>query len=132
MTQSEQARIAARYPNRGSRRLALAVTLLLATAGLIWVVWTGLYHALPPVSGRVSSFQVMSDEEVRLVLTVDRPDPSVPATCTVIAQAVSFERVGQLDVKVPSSDVALADIPVVIRTLSRATSVSLLSCSPSR
>lgn len=126
-TPEERERIAARYPAR--RRwpfvaLGIVLGVLLGT----WTLWTALYHANPAVSAQVLSFQVVSDSEVRLVLHVDRPDPSVAGVCTVIAQSENYQQVGELDVQLAPGTTRLVDVPVTLRTIARATSASLQSC----
>ena len=126
-TPEESARIAARYPRR--RRWPF-VTLGVVLGVLLgsWTLWTAVWHANPAVSAQVLSFQVTSDSEVTLVLHVDRPDPSVVGVCTVIAQSVNYQQVGELDVRIPAGSQRLTDVDVVLKTISRATSASLQRC----
>ncbi|HET7724087.1 MAG TPA: DUF4307 domain-containing protein [Propionibacteriaceae bacterium] len=126
-TPEERARIAARYPR--PRRwpavvLGVAFALLLGS----WTLWTAVWHANPPVSAQVLSFEVVSDSEVRVVLHVDRPDPSIPGVCTVITQAQNYQQVGELDAQIAPGTVRLTDITVTVRTIARATSASLQGC----
>jgi hypothetical protein len=126
-TPEEQARIAARYPK--PRRWPL-VTLGVVFALLLgsWTLWTAVWHANPPVSAEVLSFAVVSDSEVQVVLHVDRPDPSIAGTCTVITQSENYQQVGELDAQIEPGTDRLTDMTVTIRTISRATSASLQSC----
>lgn len=117
----------ATYPSRRPRLwLVLAGVLILIGAG--WILWAGLYHAHPTVAGRVDSFEVLDDTQVRVSLTVDRSDPSVPATCHVITQSVNYQQVGELDVQVGPGSQRLELVTVTVRTISRATSASLSGC----
>ncbi len=127
ITPDEIARIAARYPKR-RRWFGWVVGFVAVVLGTIWIIWSGTFHANPAVAGQVKAFEVLSDTEVRVVLTVDRPDPSVRGSCHVIAQAVNYQQVAELDVDVPPSTQRLVDIDVVLRTINRATSASLQSC----
>lgn len=104
--------------------LGVAFALLLGS----WTLWTALWHANPPVSAQVLSFEVVSDSEVRVVLHVDRPDPSVAGVCTVITQATNYQQVGELDVRIAPGTARLTDVTVTVRTISRATSASLQGC----
>ena len=131
ITESDAARIARRYPPRRLPRWAwIPVAVALGGIGLTWLVWSAWYGANPVVSGRVSAFQVTSDTTVDAVLTVQRPDPSVPVRCTLAAKAVSYDIVGQLPVEVAASDQELEDIAVTLRTFKRATTVELQGCVP--
>ncbi len=126
-TPEEEARIAARYPARrrwtGWVLGALAVVLI---GG--WTLWAGLSQARPQIAGQVQSFEVTSDTDVRVVLRVDRADPSIPGVCTVITQAVNYQQVGEVEVQVPPGDTRLLDVPINVRTIARATSASLKGC----
>ena len=131
--ESDAERIARRYPPPALPRWGwIPLAVVLAVIGGAWLVWSALYGANPAVSGRVSSFDVVSDQQVNVTLTVQRPDPSVAAVCTVIAQAVTYETVGQLPVEVAPSGQELEDITVELKTLKRATSASLESCTVAR
>ena len=85
-------------------------------------------HATPPVSAQVSSFAIISDTSVTVTMTVQRSDPSVAATCRVIAQSTDFQPVAEREVAVEPSHVKLADITLVLTTLRRATSASVSGC----
>lgn len=124
--------LADRYGRPRSRIPIVALATVLALLFGSWVVWAAWTRAHPAVAGQVRSFTVRSDREVDVLLRVDRGDPSVRASCTVIAQAVNFERVGQLTVDVPPGTSRLTDFPLTVRTLRRATSASLDHCIAAR
>ena len=66
--------------------LLLAIGIGVAVA-LGWLIWAALFHSRPAVAARVSAFTVVSDTVIDVTLTVDRRDPTQPATCRVLAQA---------------------------------------------
>jgi len=119
-----------RYPvrRRRSRLLGFAVLGLVAVVGLVWLVWAALANARPDVSGQVRVWQIDSDSRVSFTVTVDRPDPSVPVSCRVIAQAENFETVGEKTIALGRTRASLMDVRDSMRTLRRATSVSLSRC----
>lgn len=132
-TETDAARIARRYPPRRTPRWAwIPLAIACALVGGTWLLWTALYGANPPVSARITAFHVTSDTSVDAVLTVQRPDPRLAVTCTVVAKAVSYETVGQLPVEVGASEQGLLDVPVTLRTFKRATTVDLEGCVPKR
>ncbi len=102
--------------------------MVVAVVGLVWLCWAALAQANPPVSAQVGTFHITSDTEASFTLTVQRPDPSVPVTCRVIAQSEDFQRVGQVDIAVPARTEKLVDVTQTMHTAWRATSVSLDSC----
>lgn len=122
-------RLRRRYPPPRLPRPALVMIVAVVAAGFLgWLVWAGLFHASPIVSGRVSAYAVLSDTQTTFTLTVQRPDPTVPAHCRVIAQATDFETVGSKTYDIPATDSGLVDLNETLNTFRRATSVSLDSC----
>lgn len=123
-------RLRRRYPSaRLPRPVLVGLVAAVAALGLTWLVWAALAHAQPAVAGQVSSFDITSDTTVQVVVTVQRPDPSVPASCRVIAQSTDFQPVAEQQVAVPPSDVELEDIRLTLTTLRRATSASVTGCT---
>ena len=58
-----------------------------------------------------------------------RPDPSIPASCRVLAQSTDFQPVGEQQIAVEASEYKVVDIPIELTTLRRATSASVRSCT---
>lgn len=122
-------RLRRRYPPpRVPRPVAVAALAVVAALFVTGVVLLGLSQSTPPVSGRVTSFRIVSDTQADYVLTVQRPDPSLPVTCRVIAQSVDFETVGSVQVAVPPRPEAQVNVSESMRTFRRATSVSVDRC----
>jgi hypothetical protein len=122
-------RLARRYPPPRLPRPVLVGLVAAGTAlGLGWLIWAALANATPAVSAQVSSFEIVSATAMKVTMTVQRADPSVPATCRVIAQATDFQPVAEQEVPVPASSVPLADIRIELTTLRRATSASVSGC----
>jgi hypothetical protein len=125
-------RLARRYPPpRVSRRTKIVITAVATLVALTWLVWAALLHAEPAVAGQVASYDVVSDAAIDVVITVQRSDPSKPATCRLIAQSTDFQPVAEQEIAVPASRVKVADIDVELTTLRRATSASVRSCTSS-
>jgi hypothetical protein len=124
-------RLRLRYPrSRLPRPLLIVALAVLAAAFLTWVLWSATVHANPVVSGQVSSYTVRSDQLIAVTVTVDRPDPSVAVVCNVVAQASDFQAVGAIDrLEVPPRPERVVDVTITIKTLRRATSASVKSCS---
>ncbi|MGI3786670.1 MAG: DUF4307 domain-containing protein [Janthinobacterium lividum] len=125
-------RLALRYPPPAvSRRTKVVITAVAALVALSWLVWAALLHADPAVSGDVAGFDVVSDTSIKVTMTVQRGDPSRPATCRLLAQSTDFQPVAERDVAVDASTHQVVDVPVTLTTLRRATSVTVRSCSSS-
>lgn len=121
-------RTATRYPRRTRRPLLIVVVAVVAAIGLGWLVWAAYFHARPAVGGDVHVFSIESNQKVSFTLTVQRRDPSVPVSCRVIAQAENFETVGEKTVSVPGAKASVVDVDQQMRTIRRATSVSVSQC----
>ena len=125
-------RLARRYPPpRVPRPVLVALTALVAAVGLSWLIWVALLHAQPVASADVPYYNVTSDTSIDVTITVQRPDPSIPVTCRVLAQSTDFQPVAEKEVLIPASTIKLADQKVTLTTLRRATSASVSGCSPS-
>ncbi len=126
-------RLLRRYPpSRVPKNAWIPVAIVLGLLGGAWLIWSAWVGSHPPVVGQVTAFNVVSDNQVDVSLTVQRTDPAQPATCTIIAQAVSYETVGQLPIAVAPSNNELEHLKVSMRTFKRATSASIQSCTIKR
>lgn len=92
------------------------------------VVLAGVQRANPPVAGMVRQFDVTSPQEIAVTLVIQRTDPQQEATCSLFAQAVSYEYVGELDVVIPPGTEKLTTVDLTMKTLKEATSVSVERC----
>lgn len=129
ITESDQERIRRRYPPQRLSPAAMVVLGFVVFALISYVVWVASHRANPPVTARIDSFQVVSDNEMRATLAVDRPDPTVAASCFVIVQAVSYDRVGERWVEIPPGTDPLTRLDVSLRTFKRGTAISVESCT---
>ena len=123
-------RLRRRYPRPRLPRpvLVALVALLVAVAGW-WLVTTAWQRARPPISAEVSAFQVETDTKINVTLTVERPDPSLPVTCRVVAQANDAGIVGEQAVTVPAAAARQMELSVTLITLRRAVSAEVRGCS---
>ncbi len=129
-TDADRERIRRRYPRQ---RLSPAVLMVIGVVVLTligYVIWVAAHKANPPVTGRIDTFQVVSDNELRATMTVDRPDPAVAAKCFLVVQAVSYDRVGERWVEVPAGTERLTSVDVSLRTFKRGTAITVDSCGP--
>lgn len=133
MSDEDRARISARYPARRPVDILVAVVAVAALiAAITMVVLAGLDRANPPVAAMVRQFDVTSPQEIAVTLVVQRTDPAQAATCSLYAQAVSYEYVGELDVTIPPGTEKLTTVDLTVQTLKEATSVSVESCRITR
>ena len=130
MSDAAALRLRRRYPPpRMPRPVLVGLVALGAAVGMTWLIWAALFHADPVVTADVPAFEITSDTSMSVTITVQRPDPSIPVSCRVVAQATDFQPVAEKVVQVPASTVRLANIPVQLTTLRRATSASVSGCT---
>lgn len=122
------ARLACRYPPPPRRRWWVPLAIVLSVAGLAWLVWAGGHGATGVVTARVDAFTVRSDTQIDVTVTIDRPDPTKGAECLLFAQAVSYDRVGELKVGVPPGGSTLTQLTIELKTFQRATTADIESC----
>ncbi|MFI7272379.1 DUF4307 domain-containing protein [Streptomyces sp. NPDC049879] len=112
---------------RTDRHLKVTGLVLLAVF-LAFVGWAGWsYIAGQPVTGELTGFDVVSDEEVDVNLQVRKPSDT-DGVCTVRAQAEDGLEVGRADFRF-DDDTDSVHRTVTLRTTGRATAAELLSCS---
>ena len=128
ITEADRDRIRRRYPPKRLSPAAIIVLGFVVLALISYVVWVASHRANPPVTGRIDSFQVVSDNEMRATLAVDRPDPSQAAKCFLIVQAVSYDRVGERWIEIPPGTEQVTRVDVSLRTFKRGTAISVESC----
>ena len=123
--------LAQRYggPSPLLRPFVVALVVLLAAAGLGWVVWAAVSQSRPQVQSQLSSFQVHGQHRADARFTVVRQDRRVQASCLLRAYAADHTVVGELNVPVGSSSPATASLEQSVRTERRATSVELVGCT---
>jgi hypothetical protein len=128
VTDDAAARLARRYPQPRTGWWWIPVALVLAAAGVSWLVWAGTYGATGTVTARVDAFKVTSDTTIDVTVSIERPDPSVGAECLVFAQAVTYDRVGETRVRVDPGGTSLTVVRLELRTFKRATTAAVESC----
>lgn len=123
-------RLQRRYPGRRiPRPLMITIVALVAAAALSWLIWAAAVYARPQVVAQVASYTVLSDQQIRITITVDRRNPALRARCRVIAQAPDFQPVAEQQVEIPPTAARVVDVPIMLTTLRRSTSASVKGCT---
>ncbi|MEU8924426.1 DUF4307 domain-containing protein [Kitasatospora sp. NPDC048545] len=118
--------------DRESDRRLKVVGAVCGVLGLGLIAWLGGSYLLreTKINGSVPTFQVLSDSEVQLHLTVSKRDGQA-GTCTVRSQGDDHSVVGVADFPVPAAGSGY-DAVVTLRTTSRGTTAELLGCTPAK
>ena len=94
-----------------------------------WLIWTALRHSQAVAAADVQAYTITSDTAVSVTISVQRPDPSIPVTCRVLAQAADFQPVGEQQVPIAASPHQIVDVNLVLTTLRRASAVVIKGCT---
>ncbi len=121
--------MAERYGGTSPRRTYIGMVLItvVATALLTWLLWAAWIQATPDVSGRLTSYEVVSSHRVEVGIEVNRSGTAA-AECTVTAQAEDHTIVGEDVVAIPAGKPGEVAVTASMRTDREATSVSVSNC----
>lgn len=126
---TDSQRIARRYPAaRTPKRLWIPAALGIGVPLLAWTIWAGVEGATPDVAAQVHSFKVVSDTRIDVNVTVQREDPNSTVSCTVAAQAVTYDTVGELPFTWTPTGQTLQTQWVSVKTFKEATSAQVKDC----
>lgn len=121
-----------RSGNGESDRRLKVVGAVCGVLGLGLIAWMGGSYLLreSKINGSVPTFQVLSDSEVQLHLSVRKGDGQA-GTCTVRSQGDDHGVVGVADFPVPAAGKTY-EATVTLRTTARGTTAELLGCTPAK
>lgn len=88
---------------RSRRRVVIALTALVLTAGFFIAVVGYQRIGTSAVSGTLAGYQVIDDETASVTISVTRSDPSRPVDCIVRVRAKDGSETGRREVLVPPS-----------------------------
>lgn len=113
-------------------RLAAIAAAVIGVLGTAIVAWLALAPGSPSASVTGSSYQVISDTQVRVAFSVIRDDPEIPLRCTVQALDASHAQVGVALVDVPAGGAREVPLTVDVTTFARAEQADAPSngCAP--
>ena len=115
-----------RYGIRPPRAwLPYAVVLLLS--GVIWTIWAGVHQAVPAVSSKLLAFDNTDRRNIEIRYILNRQDPSMPATCILIARDFDKVIVGQIIDRIPPSEGGV-ERAVTIPSRADAVNASISTC----
>ncbi len=116
-------------PSASARRVRVAALLVFALVAMSWLGWAAWTHANPQVQAELTSYDVVSDHEVEVVIDVRRASGGA-VECTVSAKATDFAVVGEDTVLIPAGDEGTVTQELTLRTDREATSVTVENCRP--
>jgi hypothetical protein len=124
---SNQELLAQRYGRKSSNTWRYIAALLLLTA-LPWLIWSAWHHSNPQIRVTLISFQNEQDNSIDITYLIQRRDPSLALTCTLIARDFDKNVVGEIEVAIPTSSQSSLTRNDKIPTRLRAVNASVLNC----
>lgn len=124
-----------RYPTERSpksrRRWFVILTVLVVAAGVLiaWVAYQRFSD--PDISGEASGYQIVDSSTVEVKFTVNRKDPSKPATCVVRARSKDGSETGRREIYVPAAGSGQLSMSTLVRTSAPPAVGEVYGCSDS-
>jgi hypothetical protein len=124
-----------RYPTERSpksrRRWFVVLTTLVVAAGVL-IAWLGYDRfSDPDISGEASGYQIIDGSTVEVKFTVNRKDPTKPATCVVRARSKDGAETGRREIYIPPSGEGQFSTSTVVRTSAPPAVGEVYGCSES-
>lgn len=109
------------------RRVLVGGCIAVAAVFLGWLAWTAFVHSTPEVESELVTFDIVDDHTATALVSIDRRDGEVEATCLVRAFADDHVVVGEATWTPEGQPQGEHDVR--IRTEREATSVELVGCT---
>ncbi|ORM37701.1 MULTISPECIES: DUF4307 domain-containing protein [Williamsia] len=124
-----------RYPTerspRSRRRWFVVLTTLVVAAGVL-LAWLGYQRfSDPDISGEASGYLIIDSSTVEVKFTVNRKDPSKPATCVLRARSKDGSETGRREVYIPASSQTQLSLSSLVRTSAAPAVGEVYGCSES-
>jgi hypothetical protein len=106
----------ARLSRRSSRRVAIAVALLVLAAGVGVAVVGYQRLGTADVSGSLAGYQVIDDETASITISVTRSNPSRPVDCIVRVRSKDGSETGRREVLIPPSAQTTVQVTTTVKS----------------
>lgn len=125
--------VSTRYgrPNRTTRGIIAAVTILLVSMSLVWLAWAAWFQGTPDVQSQLQGFDIVDDHNTQARIMVKLDNPDIKAHCLIQALAEDHSVVGEVNLKVTGTEGRMVHT-VDIRTERPTNAVELVGCTTDR
>lgn len=103
--------------SRGARRrVAIALGVLVAAAGIVIAVIGYQRISTSAVTGSLVGYRLVDDETASVTISVTRSDPSRPVACIVRVRATNGSETGRRELLVPPSEATTVQVTTTVKS----------------
>lgn len=105
-----------RLSHRARRRVAIALGVLVAAAGIVIAVIGYQRISTSAVTGSLVGYRLVDDETASVTISVTRSDPSRPVACIVRVRATNGSETGRRELLVPPSEATTVQVTTTVKS----------------
>lgn len=105
-----------RLSRRARRRVAIALGVLVAAAGIVIAVIGYQRISTSAVTGSLVGYRLVDDETASVTISVTRSDPSRPVACIVRVRATNGSETGRREQLVPPSEATTVQVTTTVKS----------------
>lgn len=105
-----------RLSRRARRRVAIALGVLVAAAGIVIAVIGYQRISTSAVTGSLVGYRLVDDETASVTISVTRSDPSRPVACIVRVRATNGSDTGRRELLVPPSEATTVQVTTTVKS----------------
>lgn len=105
-----------RLSRRARRRVAIALGVLVAAAGIVIAVIGYQRISTSAVTGSLVGYRLVDDETASVTISVTRSDPSRPVACIVRVRATNGSETGRRELLVPPSKATTVQVTTTVKS----------------
>lgn len=105
-----------RLSRRARRRVAIALGVLVAAAGIVIAVIGYQRISTSAVTGSLVGYRLVDDETASVTISVTRSDPSRPVACIVRVRATNGSETGRRELLVPPSEATTVQVSTTVKS----------------
>lgn len=105
-----------RLSRRARRRVAIALGVLVAAAGIVIAVIGYQRISTSAVTGSLVGYRLVDGETASVTISVTRSDPSRPVACIVRVRATNGSETGRRELLVPPSEATTVQVTTTVKS----------------
>lgn len=105
-----------RLSRRARRRVAIALGVLVAAAGIVIAVIGYQRISTSAVTGSLVGYRLVDDETASVTISVTRSDPSRPVACIGRVRATNGSETGRRELLVPPSEATTVQVTTTVKS----------------